>query len=108
MGIGAFAIAVVNMGTTDSITVSADTGEATLPVSLSLCQTDSTSGACVAPPAESATVNIANGATPTFSVLLSVSGEIPLDPAAKRIFVDFKDGSGDTRGLTSVAVTSTL
>ena len=100
----AFAVASVNVGATGTITVSADTGEAVLPLALSLCQTNPANGSCLAPPAKSVTLNMTGSATPTFSVFLSVSGEIPLDPAVNRIFVYFGDGSGNTRGLTSVAV----
>jgi hypothetical protein len=107
VGTAAFAVASINVGAADEITVSARTGEAVLPLALSLCQTNSTDGACLAPPLESVTSNMTNGATPTFSVFLSVSGEIPPDPATHRIFVYFRGGNGDTRGLTSVAVTST-
>lgn len=103
----AFAMAAVNVGTADIISVSADTGGITLPVSLTICQTDPGTGQCMAAPVESIALNFAAGATPTFSVFLSASGDIPLDPAVNRIFVNFRDSGGATRGLSSVAVTST-
>ena len=37
-GAGAFAVATVNVGATETITASADTGSATLPMIISLCQ----------------------------------------------------------------------
>jgi hypothetical protein len=43
-GAGAFTVATVNVGTSGSITASANTGSATLPVSLSLCQTNPSTG----------------------------------------------------------------
>jgi hypothetical protein len=50
------------------------------------------------------TTTIAPGATPTFSVFVTGSGTVAFDPANNRIFVRFEDGSGVTRGSTSVAV----
>jgi hypothetical protein len=57
-GTGAFAVATVNVGASASITVSADTGTASLtalaqtavaspPVSITLCQTNPTTGVCL-------------------------------------------------------------
>ena len=98
-----FAVATVNVGITGSITVSADTGGAVLPVTLTVCQTTG-GGACMAPPAPSVTLSIANGATPTFSIFVVSSDNVPFDPAGSRVFVRFKDGASVTRGSTSVAV----
>ena len=46
-GTGAFAVATVNVGASGNITASADTGSATLPVNISLCQTDPATGQCI-------------------------------------------------------------
>ena len=46
-GIGVFAVATVNVGASGSITASADTGSATLPVNISLCQTNPATGQCI-------------------------------------------------------------
>jgi hypothetical protein len=40
-------VATVNVGSTASITASADTGAAVLPVVLSLCETSPATGLCV-------------------------------------------------------------
>ncbi len=104
---GAFAVATVNVGASSSITASADTGSATLPVSLTLCQTNPTTGACLSPAASSTpSITIAANQTPTFSIFVNGSGAIAADPANKRIFVRFKDSGLVTRGSTSVAVTT--
>lgn len=104
-GANAFAVATVNVGSLDTITASADTGTATnLPVTLSICESDPATGACLAAPAPSVTTTIAAGATPTFSVFVTGTGTVPFDPAANRIFVRFNDAGGVTRGSTSVAV----
>jgi len=103
-GTGAFAVATDNVGATGAIVVTADTGSATLPVTLTLCQTNSTTGACLLPPASTVATTIAANETPTFSVFAAGSGSITFAPATSRIFVRFKDATGATRGSTSVAV----
>jgi hypothetical protein len=105
-GANAFAVATVNVGAAGAITVTANTGSATLPLAITLCQTDPASGQCINPsaPAPSATTTINANATPTFAIFGQASGAIPFDPANSRIFVQFTDGGGTVRGATSVAV----
>jgi YVTN family beta-propeller protein len=101
---GAFAVASDNIGAEATLTVSADTGAATLPVTVTLCQTNPSTGQCLAPPAPSVTLDDATGATPTFSVFVAAGAAIPLAPGSSRIFVRFLDGDGVSHGSTSVAV----
>jgi hypothetical protein len=103
-GTGAFAVATVNVGASGSITASADTGSASLPVNISLCQTDSATGQCISAIGPTATTQINANATPTFGIFVQGNGNVPFDPATNRIFVRFKDGGNVTRGSTSVAV----
>jgi hypothetical protein len=103
-GTGFFAVATVNVGAAGTMTAMADTGSASLPVSLFLCQTDPGSGGCLAPPAASVTTPVAASATPTFAVFVQGNGAVPFDPAKHRVFLRFKDAGGVTRGATSVAV----
>src|SRR5581483_9272940 len=100
----AFAVATANVGVAGSITVSADTAGASLPLTLSLCQTNPASGQCTSAIGNSVTATIAANGTPTFAIIAQASGAIAFDPANSRIFVRFKDDSGVTRGATSVAV----
>ena len=98
-------MATVNVGASGPITVSADTGNATLPVSLSVCQTIPATGECIGgPPGPTVTTQINAGQTPTFAIFVTGTGNVPFDPANNRIFVRFKDLGGVTRGATSVAV----
>jgi hypothetical protein len=103
-GTGAFAVATVNVGASGSITASADTGGLTLPVNISLCQTDPATGQCISAIGPSVTTQINANATPTFGIFVQGNGNVPFDPAANRIFVRFKDSGAVTRGSTSVAV----
>jgi hypothetical protein len=105
-GTGVFAVATVNMGAGDNLTISADTGGAILSVTIFICQTDPQSGACFLPPASSVTTTILSNETPTFGLFVAAAGDVSFDPATNRIFVRFKDSSGVTRGSTSVAVTT--
>jgi FG-GAP-like repeat len=103
-GTGAFAVATVNLGASGSITASADTGSATLPVVINLCQTNPSNGQCISAIVPSVTTQINTNATPTFGIFVQGNGNVPFDPAANRIFVRFKDSGNVTRGSTSVAV----
>jgi hypothetical protein len=104
-GAGAFAVATVNVGTGAQITARADTGDAPIPVSLSLCQTDPGNGQCISDIGPSVTVdNVGQGQTPTFAVFVTGHGAVPFDPGRNRVFVRFEDAAGAIRGTTSVAV----
>src|SRR5437667_5463230 len=87
---GATSVAV-NLGGAADLRFSADTGGVPLPLILDVCQTNPSTGACLAPPAPSVTVNIPAGGTPTFSVSATGTGVIPFDPANTR------RGTGDVQ-----------
>jgi hypothetical protein len=103
---GVFAVATTNLGAGASITVTADTGGATLPVTITMCQTNPQTGVCLLTPSPTVTATIASNTTPTFGIFVAASGAVPFDPANSRIFVKFKDSGNAVRGETSVAVTS--
>jgi hypothetical protein len=101
---GAFAVATYDMGTAATITASANTGTANLPVTLTICQTSPSTGACMAAPAPSVTLAINSGDADTFGIFVLASSAIPDMPAVNRVFVTFTDAGGTLRGETSVAV----
>jgi Ice-binding-like len=103
-GAAAFAVASINLGATTPITVSVDTGAATLPVALTICETNASTGQCFATPAAAVSLSFAGGAEPTFSIFLHASGTIAFAPATSRVFVRFKDAAGGLHGSTSVAI----
>ncbi len=103
-GATAFAVASSNVGATSQITVSVDTGAASLPLTATLCQSNPSTGACLATPSTAVTLSDAAGAAPTFSVFLQANGAIPFAPATSRVFLRFKDPAGGLHGATSVAV----
>lgn len=100
---GIFAVATVNVGASGAITVSADTGGVTLPVTITLCETDPSTGACTSAVGPSVSTTINANSTPTFGIFVSGNGTVPFSPAVNRIFVRLKDQNGMTRGSTSVA-----
>jgi hypothetical protein len=103
-GMGLFGVATSNVGARGTITATADTGGAALPVTLSICQTIPTNGTCLSPAGPSVTLDIEAAGTPTFVVFVAGHGNIPFDPASNRVFVRFTDGANVTRGATSTAV----
>ena len=103
-GMGVFAVAAVNVGAGDTLTVSADTGGAILPVNIFVCQTDPQTSTCLSPPAISVPATILSNETPTFGVFVTGAGDVFFVPETNRIFVRFQGSGGVTRGLTSVAV----
>jgi len=103
-GTGAFAVASANVGSGGDISVSADTGDATLPLSITVCRTNPDS-TCIQQPGASVSAPVSSGDTPTFAVFVGGTGTaVPFDPARYRVFVRFRDASGAVRGATSVAV----
>ena len=82
-GTGVFAVATVNVGAGDTLTVSADTGGAILPVNFFICQTDPQTSACFLPPDSSVTATILSNETPTFGVFVAAAGDVSFDPGDK-------------------------
>jgi virginiamycin B lyase len=103
-GANAFAVATSDLGAGGVITVAPQIGVAALAVALSICETDPSSGQCLAAPAASVTTTIDTDATPTFAVFVQGQDTINFYPATNRIDVVFSDADGNNRGETSVAV----
>jgi hypothetical protein len=108
---GAFAAATTNLGASGSITVSADTGNAGLPMATTICRSDPVTGACLNAPTPTVTLTIDTNTTPTFNIFVQDnrdhsrdSGAGLFDPAVYRIYLRFRDLGGITCGSTSVAV----
>jgi hypothetical protein len=101
---GSFAVATVNLGAGAAITATANTGGTTLPLSVTLCQTNPASGQCTSAVGSSVNTTLQTDDTPTFAIFVSASGSVPFDPANNRITVQFTDANNIVRGETSVAV----
>jgi len=111
-GGNAAAMAALNIGTTASVnarisSVAIGSSASPLPVGLLLCQTNPSTGACLATPTASP---IAFTATAnqvyTFGAFVNYQGTaLPLDPATRRVYIHFDQG-GTSVGSASVAVTT--
>ncbi len=102
-GTGVFAVATANVGASGEVVVSADTGDAALPVTVTMCQTNPADGTCSGAMSSTVTTQIGSGETPAFGVFVTASGPVPLDHTASRVFIRFTHQS-TLRGLTSVSV----
>lgn len=103
-GTGIFSVAMVNVGASALMTISADDGGAGMAASITLCQTNPITGQCISAIAPSVTFQVDEGATPTVGVFVAGQGIVPFDPSRNRAFVRAKDQGGVVRGSTSVAV----
>jgi polyhydroxybutyrate depolymerase len=103
-GIGVFSVATVNLGVGGTIRASADTGSAAIPATVTLCQTNPATGACISPIQSTVEAQINTGETPTFGVFVRTDGIVAFDPGVNRVYVRFRDGGDVTRGATSVAI----
>jgi hypothetical protein len=75
-------------------------------VSFGLCQTDPSTGSCMAAASSSVTTTIAANTTLTFTIFPAARATIPFDSTNNRVFVRFTDGADIGRGATSVAVST--
>jgi hypothetical protein len=107
-GAAALACAMVNLGVSTSITATANTGNASLPLDLTICHTNPTSGACISTVGPSVTFTVNTNDTPTIALFAQARGDVPFDPANNRINIVLKDSNGIQCGATSVAVTTAL
>ena len=79
-------------------------GGVTLALTLTICQTNPSTGVCLSAAAPTVTLAVNANATPTFSVFAAASGAVAYSPGVNRIAVQFTDATGTIRGSTSVAV----
>ncbi len=105
--INAFSVASVNLGSGESLEITAELSDPSIPATISLCETNPVTSVCINPtvPTAGAVTTVVNSAaTPTFGIFVTSTGNVPFDPANSRIFVRFADSSGALRGATSVAL----
>jgi hypothetical protein len=102
-GTSFFVAAAINIGAAGTITATADDGGRGLPLSMTICQTNPSTGQCLSPPAASTTTTVASNQTVTYSVFVQASGNVAFDPALNRLFLRLKEGAA-TRGATHNAV----
>lgn len=102
----AFVTASINLGSASPMNVTARASNPNLPLDVVICESNPLTAVCLSPPGATASLTIGAGATPTFSIFVTASGDVPLDPAQSRIYVEFRDAGGVLRGSSSVAVST--
>ncbi|MBK8618541.1 MAG: hypothetical protein IPN96_15810 [Anaerolineales bacterium] len=104
-GANAFAVALSNVGVaaTGDITVTANTGAAFLPISISVSETNPGTGAIIG---DNILQGVGAGENRTVAVFVTFGRCILFDPAANRIFIEFRDASNNVVGSTSTAVST--
>ena len=105
LGANSFAVALSNVGgaATGDITAVAKTGTFPLPLNISISETDPGTGVVIG---DNILQNIGAGENRTVAVFVTFKNCIPFDPAANRIFIEFRDASNNVVGSTSTAVST--
>ncbi len=109
-GGGVFVVATSNIGEPAEIRVRPVMRIPRNDVTLLVCETDTSTGACLAPPGAVVDTIMKQRTTSSFSIFVLKEGGavIPYDPARNRIVVQFEDldstPAGAVRGSTSVAL----
>lgn len=104
-GQNAFAVASSNVGaaTTGDITVTANTGSVSLPLSISIMETNPNTGLVIG---DNILQGVGAGDNRTVVVFVTFRGCVGFDPANNRIFIEFRDASNNIVGSTSTAVST--
>ncbi|WP_421789680.1 cytochrome-c peroxidase [Hyphobacterium sp.] len=100
---GAFVVAISNVGAGATLTARPVLSDIGLSVTPRICETNPTTGACLAPAAASVDFSIDANGTASFAIFVLDGLPVAFDPANNRISVVFEQ-SGELRGSTSVAV----
>ncbi len=104
-GTNAFAVASSNVGAaaTGNITVSANTGTVSLPLNISIQETDPGTGTVIG---DNILENVGAGENRTVVVFVTFNGCVAFNPATNRIFIEFRDHADNVIGSTSTAVST--
>jgi hypothetical protein len=99
-----FAVAMFNVGAaTSAVTVTADTGSSSLPLSILAQESDPATGTIIG---DNILENVEFGQNRTVVVWVTFNGCISFDPAGHRIFIRLKDADNNLIGSTSTAVST--
>lgn len=104
-GVNAFAVALSNVGAdaTSDITVTANTGLVSLPISVSIMESSPSTGAIIG---DNILQGVNAGNNRTVVVFVTFNGCVTFDPASNRIFIEFRDAANNVVGSTSTAVST--
>ena len=105
-GKGLYAAAAINIGAASDITASVDDGGTNLPLTVTLCQSDPSTGACAdgSQPEATKRLALASGGIVTFTVFVEATAPVPFNPGVNRLHLRLKTNDNVTRGSASLAV----
>jgi hypothetical protein len=102
-GTGLLATAAINIGSSATLTATPSLSS-NVPVVLTICESNPSTGVCLAPPSATTSRVFNTNDLATFSIFAQGNGNVPFDPANNRVQLDFIDAQGVDRGQTSAAV----
>ena len=106
-GRAAFVVATANVGAVGDLTVRPAALGTTSSLRLRICETNTGTGACLAPAGDSVTRSFGAGETSSFAVFAVGQGsDVSFAPASNRISVEAVDAASIVRGSTGVAATT--
>lgn len=106
-GRAAFVVATANVGAAGELTVRPAALGATSSLRLRICETNTVTGACLAPAGDSVTRSFGAGETSSFAVFAVGQGsDVSFAPASNRISVEAVDAANIVRGSTGVAAST--
>jgi hypothetical protein len=103
-GIGLFVVAATNRGASRDFVVRIRQFE--LPLVAAICETDSATSHCKAPPTESVNRTFVKNENTTWAVFLKATGTIAKDAALNRLRVEFVDTEGNVCCAAAISVTT--
>ncbi|HAQ33949.1 MAG: hypothetical protein CMF74_15250 [Maricaulis sp.] len=106
-GARAFSVAAVNIGAAQTVTLTPGTGGTVQPLTIDICETNPSTGACITSRQAAVVVNFAANETRTYSIFVRSVGPVSFVPATNRVFATFTNTGLTTVGATSVAVQTT-
>lgn len=103
-GARAFSVAAVNIGASQTVTITPGTGGQSLPLTIDMCETNPSTGVCLTGRTPTVAVSFAANETRTFTIFVRSTGAVAFTPSTNRVFVNFTNATPATVGATSVAV----
>lgn len=101
----AFAVATANVGAEGFLIIAPRATGTASGLRLRVCESDSATGACLAPPDTSVRRTFGASETASFAVFAAAQGtDVPFNPSETRIRFEVTDSLENVRGATSVAV----
>jgi len=100
---GAFVVAISNVGSAANLIARPVLSQDSITVTPRICQTNTTTGTCLASAAASVSFSIGANQTASFAIFVDDGLPVAFEPGNNRISVRFEEG-GALRGSTSVAV----